>query len=82
MREQAHEDETTKIPWRLNPKLHGEERKNMTKKQRREHKLGNQQRKDAILGKARTGDPALRYYWAHARVGQDSKYATRKATHA
>jgi hypothetical protein len=42
----------------------------MTKKQIREHKLGNQRRKNAILN-----DKATRAYWGAAKVGQDSAHA-------
>ena len=48
----------------------------MTKKQRREHKIGNQQRKAFHIHKAASADPRDRGYYAnmgHVQNGQFTK---------
>lgn len=46
----------------------------MTKKQRREHKIGNQQRKAENIRLAKYADPRDRWYYATMRHVQDGKH--------
>jgi hypothetical protein len=47
----------------------------MTKRQRREHKIGNQRRKKMILHLARHAEKPARAYWATAMIPQNGRYS-------